>query len=63
MDFETAMESRVTIDEAINEMKRHGFIADYDGEEFFDCESGETIARVGSDGMIAGRAVLAWLGY
>lgn len=63
MDFETAMESLVTLDEAIGELKRHGVVADYDGAELFDCATGETIAFCNADGDYAGADVLGFLGY
>ncbi len=63
MDFETAMESNVSINAAIAELARHGHKAiDFDDCELFDCVSGETIAVI-NGGCIAGNAVLAWLGY
>ena len=62
MDYETAIESRVSVKRAILEIKAHGFVADHDNGELFDCASGETIAAI-RDGEVSGGDVLAWLGY
>lgn len=63
MTYDEAIDSRVSRDEAIAELSVHGFVADYEGAELFDCASGETIAMAGPDGDFAGSDVLAWLGY
>lgn len=63
MDFETAMESTVSVNSAIAELARHGHKAvDFDDCELFDCTSGEAIAAI-NGGCVSGGAVLAWLGY
>lgn len=63
MDFETAMDSEVSLDEALNELAQHGITADFEGDELFDCQNGETIAWRQADGMYKGGDVLAYLGY
>lgn len=63
MDYETAIKARVTTEEAFRECKAHGQMCDDDGREFFDCVTGEVIARIGKDGMLPGAKILAWLGY
>lgn len=63
MDFETAMEAKISLNAAIAELARHGHKAvDYDAGELFDCATGETIALV-NNGEVCGGDVLAWLGY
>lgn len=52
----------ITLNEAFAELKRHGVVADYEGDELFDCATGETIA-MGKAGLFCGADVLAWLGY
>lgn len=63
MDFDTAMAADVTRNEAIAELAAHGIVADYEGNELFDCATGETIARCNADGEFSGGAILAYLGY
>ena len=65
MDYETAIESFVSRQEAIDELARHGVMADYDTVygDLFDCVTGEHIATANRYGEYAGADVLAWLGY
>lgn len=62
MDYQTAIESYVSVMAAIYELQAHGVVADYEGNELFDCRTGETIATI-RDGEVSGGDVLAWLGY
>lgn len=63
MTYEDAIEcDSITLPEAFAELKRHGIYADHDGDELFDCATGETIAQ-GKDGLFNGGEILAWLGY
>lgn len=63
MDFLTAIESDVSLDEALNELAGHGVTADFEGDELFDCRNGQTIAWRQAGGMYQGGDVLAYLGY
>ncbi len=63
MTYDEAVDSEGSLSEALNELKRHGITADYEGRELFDCHSGETIATADADGMYDGGKILAWLGY
>lgn len=63
MTYEDAIEcDDVTLSEALRELKRHGIVADHEGDELFDCATGETIA-MGKDGLFNGAEILGWLGY
>ena len=65
MDYETAVESFVSRQEAIDELARHGIVADcdIDNGELFDLANEETIAAPNADGEYCGGDILAWLGY
>lgn len=63
MTYLEALETEVTATEACAECERHGFYADFDDSEVFDCATGETIALANSDGLYNGGDILAWLGY
>jgi len=63
MTYDEAMESRVSIKQALAELRGHGTHADYDQESVFDCVTGDDIAWIGKDGMVRGSDVLGWLGY
>lgn len=63
MNYEDAIEcDDISLSEAFSELKCHGITADHEGDELFDCVSGETIAR-GKDGTFNGADILGWLGY
>lgn len=63
MTYDEAMESRVTLRQALRELQGHGFTARQDGNRIIDCDSGEVVASVGRDGLLSGADILFWLGY
>jgi hypothetical protein len=63
MTYEDAIEcDSISLSEALHELTKHFIVADFEGDEIFDCVSGETIAW-GTDGHFKGADILAWLGY
>ena len=66
MDYQQAIESTITIDQAITELSKHGIVADYNDPTnlgtVFDATTGEDIATI-RNGAVAGADVLNWLGY
>lgn len=65
MNYEEAIESEVTVYEAIREIENHGFDAHYDASRRSIIESGtgETVAVSHVSDLVYGSDVLAWLGY
>jgi hypothetical protein len=62
MSYEEATRAKISLGEAFAELQRHCIIADHEGDELFDCTTGETIA-MGKDGSFNGADILGWLGY
>lgn len=77
MDYETAIEARITPTQALAEISKHGHdCAYYEGEKTFPyVEARCEVVNAGrvdiethhfytdDDGMISGKEILDWLGY
>lgn len=64
MTYDEAIETQVSLAEALREIRKHGFEAHamQDGR-IVESATGETIASIDAMGAYSGADILAWLGY